>query len=204
MWTIEKTTRALALGLLLSSSACDPVSPADTGASKAEPGKNDADNKPAESGKNVEPEPTPEPSNVAVAEPTGSSGRTAEPTLEDCLFGCENGADMSEDDVATCRVRCKNNAPGGTTSRHPIIGAYLGCFDSCASKSDDDRPTCHKNCAVSVSAGTGDPATSVCPRRCTEAFGKCLTPCDEKSEDNAATCRKQCEVVAEKCVVGCK
>lgn len=201
MWTIENTTRALALGLLLSCGACDPTAPVDAGNSKAEPGKTDAGDKTAEPGKDAAPEPAkPE----AVTTPEPSTGRTAEPPLEDCLSGCDQ-AELSEDDRATCRVRCKNLAPGtATTSRHPVIGAYMGCFDGCAGKSADDRPTCHKNCAVSVTAGTGDPATSVCPRACTEAFGTCLSPCDDKSEDNAATCRKQCEVVAEKCVVACK
>jgi hypothetical protein len=88
--------------------------------------------------------------------------------------------------------------------KHPVIGAYLGCFDGCAGKSADNQPTCHKNCAASVTAGTGDPATSACPRGCTEAFGSCLAPCESKNEDDAATCRKQCEVLAEKCVVACK
>lgn len=204
MWTIKTTTRALALGLLVSPlgilgilgmGACDWGAPTDA-SKKAEPGKVDAgaDNAAEPAKKEAAPQPAEPDAALAV-----DSSKAAEPTPEACLVGCEQ-ADLSDDDRATCRLRCG----GAIAPKHPILGAYLGCYDGCVGKSADDRPTCHKNCAASVTAGTGDPAASACPRGCTEAFGSCLSPCEGKTEDNAATCRKQCEVVAEKCVLACK
>jgi hypothetical protein len=188
MSMLQTTTRALAMAVLLSwTGACDPAAvPANADKGKPEPGQSDAGGKQAEPAK---------PEAAKSAEPV----KPAEQTKEECLAGCER-TDLSEDDSATCRLRCG----GALAPKHPVIGAYLGCFDGCAGKSADDQPTCHKNCAASVTAGTGDPATSVCPRGCTETFGSCLAPCEAKNEDDAATCRKQCEVLAEKCIVACK
>jgi hypothetical protein len=90
------------------------------------------------------------------------------------------------------------------TSKHAVIDAYSRCFDSCADKSADDRPTCHDDCATKISAGDGNPAASACPRSCTKAFGSCLAPCGDKpSEDDVATCRKHCRALAINCVDGC-
>jgi hypothetical protein len=88
-------------------------------------------------------------------------------------------------------------------SKHVVVNEYVVCVESCAGKSADDRPTCHKNCAATVTAGTGDPAATACPRGCAEAFGSCLLPCDDKSADNAATCRLQCQQLADNCIDGC-
>jgi hypothetical protein len=88
-------------------------------------------------------------------------------------------------------------------SKHVVVNEYVVCTETCAGKSADDRPTCHKNCAASVTAGTGDPASTACPRGCTESFGSCLMTCDDKSAANAATCRIQCQQLADKCIDGC-
>jgi hypothetical protein len=88
-------------------------------------------------------------------------------------------------------------------SKHTVINEYVICVESCADKSADDRPTCHKNCAATVTAGTGDPAATACPRGCTEEYGSCLLPCADKEPNNAATCRLQCQQLADKCVEGC-
>jgi hypothetical protein len=190
MWTLDTTLRTLVLGMLLSCiGACEPEAPANAGKTKPDVGKSDAGGKAADSGKA-----TSEPLEPETAEPA----KPAEPTRESCLADCEE-TKLSEDDRATCRLLCG----GALAPKHPLLGAYLGCHDGCVDKSADDRPTCHKNCAASVTAGTGDPATTACPRGCTEAFGSCLSPCEDKNEDDTATCRKQCEVIAEKCVVGC-
>lgn len=121
MRTIETTVRALALGVLLSCGACDSAAPTDAGTAKPEPSKVDAGEKAAEPAKPepAKPEPVagepakpelaqPEPTKPEPVEPADSpSGRTAVPTLEDCLFGCDT-AKMSEADTASCRARCKN------------------------------------------------------------------------------------------------
>lgn len=88
-------------------------------------------------------------------------------------------------------------------SKHAIIDAYRRCFDGCADKSRVDRPTCHNNCAIEVSAGSGDPAGSSCPRSCVKELGACLVPCEGRNADNEATCRIQCQALAENCVDGC-
>ena len=120
-----------------------------------------------------------------------------------CMAECE-GSDLSKDDLATCRLRCKNSHGEAGDTKHPTVGAYFACFDGCVGKSKDDRATCQKNCAASVTAGTGDPTATDCPRACLETLGSCLLPCEDKSsEDDRATCHKQCEVVATKCVTAC-
>jgi hypothetical protein len=90
------------------------------------------------------------------------------------------------------------------SDKHAIIDAYLRCFDSCADKSADERPACQGECTTEVSAGSGDPPASACPRSCTKAFGSCLAPCGlERSQDDVASCRKACQALAEDCVDGC-
>jgi hypothetical protein len=89
-------------------------------------------------------------------------------------------------------------------ARHALLDAYRRCFDSCADESADERPACHNNCAAEVSAGSGDPTASACPRSCTKAFGSCLAPCsDGRSEADVTSCRMQCQALAETCIAGC-
>jgi hypothetical protein len=102
------------------------------------------------------------------------------------------------------RMESPGPAESHSTSKHAITDAFRRCFDSCADKSADDRLACHNNCATQVSAGSGDPTMSACPRSCIQAFGSCLAPCTDKpSEDDVASCRMQCQTHAESCVDGC-
>lgn len=186
-------------GLLALAGACDPQAE-DGKDGKAEAGKRGDEQDAAAKAKAGE---------AAAGEAKGEAGE-AKPeveapaeTLDGCLAECEQ-AILSDDNRATCRLRCKNvHGAGETASKHPVIGGYFGCFDGCAGKSETDRATCVKQCAASVTAGSGDPATSACPRACVESLGACLSPCEDKGEDDQATCRKQCEVIATKCVGAC-
>jgi hypothetical protein len=183
--------------LLLLAGACDPTAVSkDDKAKEGEKGEAKADD--AKAGEKAAD------AGEAAAE-AGAEKAGGEVTLDACLGECEAAEGMSEDDRATCRLRCKNThgAEGGADTKHPVVGAYYGCFDECAGKSPTDRATCEKNCAASVTAGSGDPAKSVCPRGCLESLGSCLAPCEAKGEDDKATCRKQCEVIGTKCVEGC-
>ena len=197
------------VGLIFLAGACDPT------AIVTEGGKQDGEAKAgaAKAGEKAEADAGAEAGDKAEAE-AGAGDKAeaqagekaevaqAEVSLDGCLAECE-GKDLSEDDLATCRLRCKNVA-GQAGDEHPMIGAYHACFDECATKGPDNRATCQKNCAASVTAGTGDPAKSDCPRACAETFGSCLSPCEDKSSpDDKATCTKQCDVDAAKCVDAC-
>lgn len=182
---------AVLVGVVALAGGCDP---------NALPGKAEAGDKKAGDAKAGE-------AGEAAASEAGEAGEVAAApaTREGCLAECEQ-AILSDDNRATCRLRCKSahggdDGDGGT--KHPTVGAYFGCFDECGSKSETNRVTCRKNCATSVASGSGDPAASKCPRGCLEALGACLTPCADKGEDDAATCRKRCELTSTKCVTGC-
>lgn len=197
----------LLAGVALLAGACDPAA---TSGGEADAGKTDAK---AGAAKAQDPAADAKAGEAATAgEATAgeaTAGAEAPPseapapaTLDGCLGECERG-ELSEDDLATCRLQCKASH-GEAETKHPTIGAYFACFDGCVGKSADDRATCQKNCAASVTAGTGDPAAAACPRACVEILGSCMLPCEDKSSDDKATCHKQCEVPATKCVEACE
>ncbi|NVB42351.1 hypothetical protein G6O69_31300 [Pseudenhygromyxa sp. WMMC2535] len=184
---------AAALALL----ACDPpgagTKKTDAKAQGAKGGKADKGDK-ADEGAAGEAE-----AGAAEAGAAGA-GAAVEQSQGECIAACD-AAESSEDDKATCRLRCKN-AHGG--AKEPTaVGRYMGCFDGCADKSETDRATCEKNCAASVTAGAGAPEASKCARSCLESLGSCLGPCEGKGEDDRATCQLQCKSSADKCVAGC-
>lgn len=145
-----------------------------------------------------------EPAQDADAQPEGTQPAAPAETVDSCLSKCE-GEESSEDDLATCRLLCKQgDAQAQAEAKHSTVAAYFACFDECAPQSPDDRATCQKNCAASVTAGSGNPADTACPRACVHSLGTCLAPCEELgSEDDRATCHKQCEVPANACVSAC-
>ena len=193
-----RISKRLLAGVLLFAGACDPaaVNKAEAGDDKSPEAKADT----AKTGEKAD-GPGPTDASEAGAEPEDATPPEAA-TLDACLSQCE-GADLSEDNLATCRLQCKN-AHGAAERRNSTVGAYFACFDDCATKSEDNRATCEKNCATSVTAGGGDPAKSECPRGCVETLGGCLGPCEAKGADDKATCQKQCEVAATSCVEGCE
>ena len=198
-----RISKRLLAGVLLFAGACDPAA-----VNKAEAGDDKSPEAKADTAKTGEKADGAGPADSASPADDGAKPEDAEATppeaetLDACLSQCE-GADLSEDNLATCRLQCKN-AHGAADSRNPTVGAYFACFDDCATKSEDNRATCEKNCAASVTAGGGDPAKSECPRGCVETLGGCLGPCEAKGADDKATCQKQCEVAATSCVEGCE
>ncbi|PRQ05790.1 hypothetical protein ENSA5_01100 [Enhygromyxa salina] len=172
--------------------ACDPGANAEAGKAGAEKGEVAKQGAAAKQGAEGEGE--------GEGEGEASAGAT---TLDGCLAECES-AILSDDNRATCRLQCKTTHGADAGPEQPVVGAYFGCYDSCAAKPPTDRATCHMNCAASVTAGSGEPGMAVCPRACVETLGGCLGPCEDKSgADDQATCRKQCEALANKCVAGC-
>lgn len=98
----------------------------------------------------------------------------------------------------------KTEAPAKPpASKHVLVNEYIVCVDSCAPKPAEERPTCHKNCAATVTAGTADQAASACPRGCAETFGTCLLSCYDKNADEAGTCRGSCQQQVDLCMDGC-
>jgi hypothetical protein len=89
------------------------------------------------------------------------------------------------------------------TAKYGVLDEYRRCFDSCTDEPADARPTCNDDCATKVSAGSGDPPASACPRSCTKAFGACLGTCGDQHSGVDESCRRQCHAIAENCVDGC-
>ncbi|MCA9698602.1 MAG: hypothetical protein KC431_13835 [Myxococcales bacterium] len=190
------TAARLALVLTLTAlAACDP--PGDPAAGKdGKPG----DDKTAKEGKQAAGGEAVAGGEAGAAATGGTAAAPEEKTLGECLGNCE-ASDASEDDKATCRLRCKANF-GEAGGKSETVGRYQGCFDGCETdKSATDKATCAKQCAGSVVAGS-EPADK-CGRGCLETLGSCLLPCDEKGEDDAATCRCQCESAGDKCLGAC-
>lgn len=117
----------------------------------------------------------------------------AEDAASSCLAKCDD-PELSKDDAATCRVRCKTEATSET-------GRYAGCFDDCVGKSETNQVTCTKNCAASIRADTDEAGT--CGRGCLETLGSCLLPCEDEGKDDRATCRVRCNATADSCLDDC-